>query len=168
MFPIITLTSLLQFCGPTASKSMTSSGYEEDLSVYREQYEYVAPDKEVKEETQGENEEIIDVEPRYSIEEGLDSVRSLILQSREKVRYVDGFTIQLYSGNSRDKANEIRQESFELLETFTPTISYEQPNYKVKVGTYYSKLEANGDFNILKSTFSRALLVPSKIKIEEE
>ncbi len=148
---------------------MTSSGYDEDLSIYRETYEYVeSPESEVAPTEEIEEEEIVEVEPAYSIAAGLDSVTQIILDSRADIKYIDGFTIQLYSGNSRDKANEVRQESFELLEDFQPTISYDQPNYKVKVGTYYSRLEANEDYNILRKAFSRALLVPTRIKIEGE
>ena len=146
---------------------MTSSGYEENLSIYRDQYDAHTVNESVIDKTELEEKETIDIEPSHSIAMELDSVKSIILDSRKKVRYIDGFTIQLYSGNSREKANEVRQESFELLENEKPIISYEQPNYKVKVGKYYSRLEANQDYNILKNTFSRALLVPSKIKIED-
>ncbi|MFY0625327.1 MAG: SPOR domain-containing protein [Reichenbachiella sp.] len=167
MFPIITLTALLQFCGPAATKTVVTSSYEEDLSEYRDDYEII--DEETSEESmENEIEEVIreDTEPMHGIGEELDSVTNIMIASRISIEELDGFTIQIYSGNSRDKANSFRRAAFELIEDTKPVLIYEQPNYKVRIGKYYSRIEANEDFNILSETFSRAVLIPTKIKID--
>lgn len=166
LFPIISLTALLQFCAPGATKTTSSSSYHEDLSIYREQTIVVNSDSIVN--TPEIEEIVIDVDPSHDISGDLDSVTSLILESRKDIEYVNGFTIQIYSGNSRDKANQIKWQAFDLTPGQKPRVSYEQPNYKVRVGKYYTRIEANEDYNILKEKFSRSVLIPSKIKISEE
>lgn len=164
LFPIISLAALLQFCAPGATKTTSKSGYYEDLSSYRE-----VP-KLVEDSSSADNidEVVVVVDPTNDITAELDSVTSMIIASRKNIDYVEGFTIQIYSGNSRDMANQVKWQAFDLTPGQKPIITYEQPNYKVRVGKYYTRIEANEDFNILKENFTRAVLIPSKIKIEQD
>jgi len=121
VFPIITLTSLLQFCGPSATKSIVSSSYQEDLSIYRDDFEPVAEETEISDTS---IEEVViksDIEPTHGIAAELDSVTQIIIASRKEVKLLDGFTIQLYSGNSRDQANEYKAAAYEMLADTKPT-----------------------------------------------
>ncbi|WP_420582386.1 SPOR domain-containing protein [Reichenbachiella sp.] len=166
VFPIVTIATLLQFCAPTASTSTSNAVYEEDLSIYRPSY--TLEDETVAAENSTEESYTSTVEyvtPTNDIKTELDTVLYRIKKSRENIKYVDGFSIQLYSGNNRDKANQVKVKVYEVLEEQRPRVSYDQPNYKVRVGEYYSRLEANTDFVTLQNHFSRAVLVPVKIKI---
>lgn len=167
VFPIVTIATLLQFCAPTATTSTSPSVYEEDLSIYRPSYtlEDEATEDETPVETYTATAEY--VTPSHDIKAELDTVLYRIKKSREDIQYIDGFSIQLYSGNNRDKANQVKVKTYEVLEDQRPRVSYDQPNYKVRVGEYYSRMEANTDFVTLQKHFSRAVLVPVKIKIEE-
>ncbi|MDW3212109.1 MAG: SPOR domain-containing protein [Reichenbachiella sp.] len=168
VFPIVTIATLLQFCAPTASTSTSPAVYEEDLSIYRPSY--TLEEESTTEETSSEEAIAPTVEyvtPTNDIKAELDTVLYRIKKSRENIQYVDGYSIQLYSGNNRDKANQVKVKTYEVLEDQRPRVSYDQPNYKVRVGEYYSRLEANTDFVTLQKHFSRAVLVPVKIKIEE-
>lgn len=141
--------------------------YEEDLSIYRPSYEMADDmDDDYSEPVEYANTTEY-VEPTNHIKAELDTVLYRIIKSRENIQYIDGFSIQLYSGNNRDKANQVKVKTYEVLEDLRPRVSYDQPNYKVRVGEYYSRLEANTDFVTLQKHFSRAVLVPVKIKIED-
>ncbi|PIB36668.1 hypothetical protein BFP72_15285 [Reichenbachiella sp. 5M10] len=166
VFPIITIATLLQFCAPTASTSTSNSSYSEDLSIYRN--DYSRTDSIDVTETQTIEEPVLVASaPTHDIHQDLDSVTNIIIDSRKAINYVDGFTIQIYSGNSREQANSYKSRVYNLLDDQSPKVIYDQPNYKVRVGKYYSKLEANHDFKILKESFSRAVLIPAKIEIQE-
>ena len=151
-------------CSPSITKVSKTGGYEEDLSVHRPQFEPIPTEKEV----------VVaslplvkpNVLPIDHIKYELDSVLSVIMLSKKNVRYIDGFSIQVYSGNDRNKASEVRDIVLTISENFNPKISYNQPNYKVKIGKYFSRIEANKDLVALKDEFRQALLVPSKIYIE--
>ncbi|MEO9965170.1 MAG: hypothetical protein ABJF11_05255 [Reichenbachiella sp.] len=168
VFPIVSIATLLQFCAPTIATNSSSSVYEEDLSVYRPEptpLVEVSQEETVKVPEATSEEEY--VTPTNAIKSELDTVLYRIKKSKEHIKYVDGFSIQLYSGNSRDRANQVKVKSYEVLEDLRPKVSYEQPNYKVRVGEYFSRMEANSNFVLLRKHFSRAVLVPIKIKIDE-
>jgi hypothetical protein len=46
-------------------------------------------------------------------------------------------------------------------------IRYEQPKFRVTVGKYFTRLEAQSDLLILKRKFSAASLVPEKILLRQ-
>ncbi|WP_162556034.1 SPOR domain-containing protein [Reichenbachiella versicolor] len=167
MYPIITIAALLQFCAPKASNTVATASYEEDLSIYRKEYAVKDDNSNTKPVKQEEEFVKPDIEPTNHIREELDSIRQIIIAQSKDTRYVEGWTIQLYSGNNRDKANEYKRRAYELVEGVRPRVSYEQPNYKVRMGQYFDRLEANADYTLVKSNFGRAVLVPFKINIED-
>ncbi len=107
----------------------------------------------------------MDVKPTHHIKNELDTVINRIIKSVKNIKTVDGYSIQLYVGASRDMAHQIKARTRAISEDLNPKIIYEQPNYKVRVGQYYSRLEANVDFVLLQSHFSSAVLRPTQIKI---
>lgn len=166
-FAIVTLAIILQSCTPAAITSTSGTGYDEDLSVHRPEYVALLEETVEVSPTKDSATTIEYIEPTNALDTEMDSVLVRIRKSRENIDYIDGFSIQLYSGNSRDQANMVKVKTYEVVEDLKPRMSYEQPNYKVRIGKYFSRLEANADFVTLKKHFSRAVLVPIKIKISE-
>lgn len=158
----ITVFGWLVGCSPKVTKQSTV--YKEDLSVHRP--DYPNPTFESNNVEIAEVEERSNVMPTQHIKNELDSVLNTIILSKKDIRRVSGFSIQVYSGNNRDKAAQVRNDVLAISEEFNPKISYSQPNYKVKVGKYFSRIEANKDYVVLKQEFGQALLVPDKILIE--
>ena len=150
-------------CSPTATKNALNATYEEDISIHKNTYPTPVYDAQ-KSRSSGP---IVkpNVEPTNHIRAELDSVLVKMKQSREDIGYIDGLTIEVYSGNNREKANEIKRKIYSLEIDHSPKITYDQPNYKVRVGEYYSRLEANKDLNLLKKKFESALLVPKRISL---
>lgn len=154
-------------CTPTVIQNTTvgDTPYEEDLSIYRKTY----PIPEEQNESPQENETVVQKEradPTNHIKTELDSVLTKIVKARENINYIDGLTIQVYSGNNRELANTVKRQLYKLSDDFSPIVKYDQPNYKVSVGEYFTRLEANKDYNLLRKEFSQALLVPKKISIK--
>ena len=153
---------LVQGCKTTVTPSQsTQQAYKEDLSDLRPSLPEIPP-------------QVVDtflIEPNSiltgSIEHELDSVVSLIAQRNEKKRYWDGYTVQVYAGLSRELAYLARTKIIKKKMRLVPRLEYHQPNYKVKVGAYFNKLEAYGVLQDLKSTFPQALLLPEKLKLKK-
>ena len=96
----------------------------------------------------------------------LDSVLNIIKYENTKNDYIEGFTIQLYLGDNRILAEET-EIKFNKLDSLTKKITiFTQPNYRVKVGKYYNRFNANRDYNKFKKTFPNAIIIPEKIKIQ--
>jgi hypothetical protein len=157
------LTGLFLACTPSA-KTSKSIGYEEDLSVHRPKYDLTGNSN--SETAVSDLPDRSNVEPKYHIKSELDSVLSAMILSKKNIKHINGYSIQVYSGNNRSKAAEVKKVVTNISEDFEPKISYNQPNYKVKVGKYFSRIEANRDLVALKNKFRQALLVPDKILIE--
>lgn len=157
---------MLYACAPTVTKSTSTTAYEEDISVHREKYP--VPDFSMETDSPEEPIETMvpTAEPTGHIRSEMDSVLLRIEKSKADINFINGMTIQVYSGNNREKANEIKKKIYEISDIYEPEISYDQPNYKVNVGKYFSRLEANKDYNILKKEFEQALLVPKRIPIQ--
>ena len=96
----------------------------------------------------------------------LDSVLNIIKYENTKNDYIEGFTIQLYLGDNRIHA-EKTEIKLNKLDSLTERITiFTQPNYRVKVGKYYNRFNANRDYNKFKKTFPNAIIIPEKIKIQ--
>ena len=101
-----------------------------------------------------------------TIKNELDSILNIIKYENKKNDYIEGFTIQLYLGDNRILAEET-EIKLNKLDSLTERITiFTQPNYRVKVGKYYNRFNANRDYNKFKKTFPNAIIIPEKIKIQ--
>lgn len=111
----------------------------------------------------------IDIErttPRHTVNTKVDQVLDSIDRFNLTRRFVDGYTIQIYSGQKKEDA---LNASNKLMETYTDlksNIQYQQPKFKVTVGKYFTRLEAQKDLLRLKRLFSSTILVPERIMIK--
>ena len=159
--------AMVNACAPPVTKSISTSTYDEDISIYRNKYgapEYSFDDK-------SEQEDVIlkpVVEPTHHIKSELDSILLKVKKSKENIKYINGLSIQVYSGNDKEKAYEIKKQIYSVSDVYSPKVIYDQPNYKVSVGEYYTRMEANKDYNVLKNEFAQSLLVPIRIPIESK
>lgn len=93
------------------------------------------------------------------VDDVLDSINSFNITRK----FIDGYTIQIYSGQNREEAmNAKKKMTFGDLNAI---LEYNQPKFRVRVGLYYSRLEAHRDLTRLRRTFSNAILVPEKILV---
>ena len=86
--------------------------------------------------------------------------------ARSTIRYIDGFTIQVYGGDDRAVAKDFRLNLIRNFPSTEPKMVFEQPNYKVRVGQYYTRLEAQHLFTQVKQVFPKAILIPARIYVK--
>ncbi len=81
-------------------------------------------------------------------------------------RGIDGYRIQIFfdSGNySGDRAKKIKEEfEFKYPESFA-YITWDAPNYKVRVGDFRTRLEAEGFMQQILADFPNAFIIKDKI-----
>jgi hypothetical protein len=81
---------------------------------------------------------------------------------------MDGFRIQIFfaSGtNSRKMANDTKANFIALYPDMPAYVKHEQPNFKVRVGDFRSKLDAQGYFRQIKKDFPGAFIVKDEIAL---
>ena len=70
----------------------------------------------------------------------------------------DGYTIQLYYGELKD-ANSVIRNYNRSLSNWSATIEYETPNYKVWVGNFSTRLEADRALLEIQKNFPNAFVL---------
>ncbi len=162
------LILLISGCAGTAP-TRTASKYEEDLRSFRTTYQYkdmpLVADTVVRidqETSQIPDSLSITLNIKSQIDLFLDTVA---FNSRRK-GFFQGFTIQVYTGNSRQAANQAKSMVYKMLPDSFPQLLYQPPNFKVKVGKFYTRFDAQKTFNQLKREFPRAIVIPERIVID--
>jgi hypothetical protein len=104
------------------------------------------------------------VKPVMTVNEKVDFVLDSIDKLKLTRKVVPGYTILVYSGlNSEEARNARKRLSDEL--SFKADMQYIQPKWRVRVGNYYTSLDAQKDLLRLKRAFPNATLVPESIPL---
>tara|TARA_B100001540_G_scaffold305541_1_gene316615 strand:- start:3361 stop:3843 length:483 start_codon:yes stop_codon:yes gene_type:complete len=141
---------------PPASSQYLEKGYFEDLSFLRE-----SPEKN-NVDSNNVNEISIIEESKFNKE--LENIY-ITYENTPKNKYLNGYTIQIFSGLEREKADSIFFTADSIYSELDIYTLYDQPNYRVKVGKYFYRINANKALNKLINDFSEAIIVPERIKI---
>ncbi len=111
--------------------------------------------------------------PFMSLAQNTDS-ESLALQLIQRHKKVNaakmsmpGFRIQLYFGNERTKAQEIKSSFLQKHPKATAYMVYHQPNFKVRVGDFRTRLEAVGFLKMIGDEFQTSFIVPDDVKLPD-
>lgn len=103
---------------------------------------------------------------RYDIEPSIVKIQEDYIYNWRKVGEINGYRIQIaaYSGvNSKSQAESARN-SFNNLFPYTRSyLTYSEPYFKVRVGNYYTRLQAYKDLENIRETYPSAYIVPDKI-----
>jgi hypothetical protein len=74
-----------------------------------------------------------------------------------------GFRVQIFSGLERDEAYAEQNRFRSLFPGVSSYVSYTQPNYRVRVGDFRTKLEAQKFVNDLKRQYPSVFIFAEKI-----
>jgi hypothetical protein len=76
-----------------------------------------------------------------------------------------GYRIQIYFGSDRVKAQEIRTEFMRTFPEQGAYLIYQQPNFKVRVGDFRTRIEAQGFLKSLYDRYVPSFIVPDEVKL---
>ncbi len=158
---------LVVFChlllGCVAQKNSGDKSHYENLSELRPKVTVPVdtPRKDISQSTKVSP----SIKPTHTVNEKVDAVLDSIDRYNLVRRFVDGYTIQIYSGQNREDAMNTKKKMTTDLPDLTATLQYQQPKFRVTVGKYYTKIEAHPDLARLRTSFNTAILVPEKIAI---
>lgn len=74
-----------------------------------------------------------------------------------------GFRVQIFSGPNRNDAYAAQSKFKSQFKDYESYISYEEPNYRVKVGDFKSRAEATQFMNVLRSSFQNVFIFTEDI-----
>jgi hypothetical protein len=105
------------------------------------------------------------VEPKYAVNKKLDTVLDSIDRYNTSREFINGFTIQIYAGLKREEALNAKKNLTSSLPQLNSEVEYSQPSFRVKVGKYYSRIDAQRDYVAVKKYFPTAIVIPEKVAI---
>ena len=80
---------------------------------------------------------------------------------------IPGYRIQIYFGGDRQKANDLKQEFIQKHPDITAYLTYQQPNFKVRVGDFRTRLEASKFLKQIGTDYVSSFIVPEEISIKQ-
>lgn len=163
---IFSVALIITSCAPGVIPTSSNESYKEDLSAMMPRIDLPVDSTEVI--TNNETEEQVDyssIEPQHDVTAQLNAVLDSIVSIRSTIKYVDGFTILVYSGTSSEKARIAKGKIYTVIPGSRPVLKYDEPNFRVKVGKYYSRIEAQKDYAALRDKFYNAIIIPERIYI---
>ena len=78
-----------------------------------------------------------------------------------------GFRVQIYAGNNRNEAYATQNRFKSQYSDIDSYINYDEPNYRVKVGDFTSRSEANSFMQVLRSQYSNVFVFQEDIWVWE-
>jgi len=101
-----------------------------------------------------------------------DSLANRLVEKHKKQNAahpsMPGYRIQLYFGNDRSKATDLKTEFANAYPKAGAYVVYRQPNFKLRVGDFKTRLEALKFLNEIQSDYSTAFIVQDDVRLPEE
>ncbi len=138
--------------------------YQEDLSEFRF---LLDPEKEILvTENTTLQEAKITSEPMY-INDKIDALLAKRTEKNKGIKYANGFRIQLYVGRDRKTADDAKIFIYQNYPTINPYLTYSLPIYKLKVGDFITRPDAERVLNQLKDQYPEAMILSEKIDVKK-
>ena len=148
----------------TTSGTAGTGKYSEDLSVWRPEAEKIVDSLKTTAPERTRTNRY--VEARYAVNREVDTVLDSIYMENLTKGSIDGYTIQVYSGIKREDALNVKKKMSQALPELESEVQYRQPNFRVRSGQYYTRLEAQQDYLAVKKVFPNAIVIPDRIPLQ--
>ncbi|HRH65708.1 MAG TPA: SPOR domain-containing protein [Bacteroidia bacterium] len=76
-----------------------------------------------------------------------------------------GFRVQIYFGGNRPKASEVKLDFNSRYPDIPAYLTYQQPNFKVRVGDFRNRYEAQKLLKQLEGKYPTTFVVPDEVKL---
>jgi len=140
------------------------ANYDEDLTVVRPRY---------KEPTIAENspkktevKRVLSDQPLH-VNRQLDAAADTIAARNRAIRYAAGYRIQVYVGNVRQEADNARLVTYQTYPELNPYLTYTPPTYRIRIGDFMTRLEAERYLQQVRQQFEAAVVLPEKIDLKK-
>ena len=160
---VLLMLGFLAFAACKPSQKVTANNqYNEDLGRHRNTYPAVAELPYAKADTS-----VVTYLPpvvKATVSEEIDTLLNDIAYHNKKKDYVEGFTIQVYSGSSRSEAVKAQGKVRSLMPESRPWMEFSASSYRVKVGRFSYAIEAQRIYKQLKKEMATAMVIPERFK----
>ena len=78
---------------------------------------------------------------------------------------IHGYRIQIYFGVNRQKASDIKLNFASKYPDMSAYLSYQQPNFKIRIGDFLNRYEAQKFLKEIDGLFPTSFIVPDDVKL---
>ena len=108
-----------------------------------------------------QKEGIVKIETSAKIDETVAKKK----QFNKSLKTINGYKIQLFYGNEKN-SHKIKDEFKALFPEISTKIIFISPQWKVQVGNYRTRLEADRNLIEIKNKYPSAIVIASEIEME--
>ncbi|TXK50871.1 sporulation protein [Pontibacter qinzhouensis] len=156
---------VLAACGSSSRTSTSDAGRAtgktraaEDLSEFRPTY----PDAEAT----GSN-AAAPLTPTNHVNNRVAALMDTVASVNRNVKYAQGFRILAYNGSERQTVMDLRKAIIARVPQEKDYLTYQQPNFRLKIGDYFSRIEAQQVLNQIRDLLPNAQIVSDQININK-
>ena len=155
----------------TGGRSTTGNynEYSEDLSAARPVYSTTAPPPAARPapaaDTPRRPTREVPLTEALHVNRRLDAVLDTLATQNRRVRYAPGYRVQVYVGNERAAADALKLQLYQQFPELSAYMSYQQPTYRLKVGDFMRRMDAERYFSRLKQVFATAQMQPDRVDL---
>jgi hypothetical protein len=147
------------------SKKKTAAGAgeqpkAEDLSNYRPKFTLADPT------TATGKELAAGILPTNHVNDRVAALMDTLAQRNKSVRYARGYRILAYSGTQRKAWLDIRDAIVKRVPEERDYPIYTQPNYRLKIGDYFTRVEAQQVLQRIKDIIPNAMIITDQINVK--
>lgn len=99
------------------------------------------------------------------INKRLDLLLETMADRNRSIRYAPGYRIQVYVGNERQQAEATKLLIYQNFPELNPYLAYKQPTYRLKVGDFMRRMDAERYHSQIRQWIASAVLQPDKVDI---
>ncbi|NEM96816.1 sporulation protein [Pontibacter burrus] len=155
---IVFTTAACASSAGTADKTVKSGGKDkvvEDLSIYRPKYN-----------TSEEAAPVARIEPTNHVNKKVEVLMDTVASVNKNIKYAQGYRILAYNGSERQTVMNLRKSIARRVPEVKDYLTYTQPNFRLKVGDFFSRLEAQQVLNEISDLIPNAQIVQDQINIK--
>lgn len=97
----------------------------------------------------------------------VDTLVNRYTRVHQKKESIAGYRIQVAAGSNRTNVYEVKSKFYKLFPDIKQYLIYQAPNFKLRVGSYRTRLEASKDLQEIMRDFNGAFIIRDEIKISE-
>lgn len=156
-FSFILTTACASSSGGTITATDKAAGkasIKEDLSAYRPKY----PTAEASTATAVAT-------PTNHVNDQVAELMTAVSASNKTIRYAQGYRILAYNGSERETVMKLRKAVLYRVPEVKDYLTYTQPNFKLKVGDFFTRIEAQQVLNQITDLMPNAQIVQDQINI---
>ncbi|ARS37446.1 hypothetical protein [Pontibacter actiniarum] len=127
----------------------------EDLSQYRPRYEVP------------EAGPVARVEPTQHVNAKVAVLMDTVASVNKNIKYAQGYRILAYNGSQRQTVMDLRKAIISRVPDEKDYLTYQQPNFRLMVGDFFNRVEAQQVLNQLADLIPNAQIVQDKININK-